>query len=125
MKADTQKRQVIFNFTALFTLIYSTLVSSAFANNTAPAEVELSQERKAQLHHIVKQDCGSCHGMTMKGGLGPALLPENLEGKTVPFLQYTILHGRTSTAMPPWKSLLTEQEALWIAQQLKKGEITQ
>lgn len=125
MKANTQKRQVIFNFTALFTLIYSTLVSSAFANNTAPAEVELSQERKAQLHHIVKQDCGSCHGMTMKGGLGPALLPENLEGKTVPFLQYTILHGRTSTAMPPWKSLLTEQEALWIAQQLKKGEITQ
>ncbi|WP_246028912.1 c-type cytochrome [Litorilituus sediminis] len=85
----------------------------------------LTDERKAQLTHIVKQDCGSCHGMTLKGGLGPALLPENLEGKNELFLQYTILHGRTSTAMPPWKSLLTEQEALWIAEQLKQGAMAE
>lgn len=88
------------------------------------SETELTAERKKQLNHIVKQDCGSCHGMTLKGGLGPALLTENLEGKTVPFLQHTILHGRAGTAMPPWKSLLTEQEALWISQQLKAGKIT-
>jgi len=90
----------------------------------AAAETDLSPERKLQLNHIVKQDCGSCHGMTLKGGLGPALLPEDLKGKPVPFLQHTILYGRTGTAMPPWKTLLTEQEALWISQQLKAGKIT-
>ncbi|TPH18661.1 cytochrome c [Litorilituus lipolyticus] len=98
------------------------LTLPAFANATNTNE-SLTAERKKALTHIVKQDCGSCHGMTLKGGLGPALLPENLEGKTVPFLQYTILHGRTSTAMPPWKSLLTEKEALWIAEQLKEGKV--
>ena len=89
------------------------------------SDADLSVERKNELNHIVKQDCGSCHGMTLKGGLGPALLPENLEGKPVLFLQHTILFGRAGTAMPPWKTLLTEQEALWISQQLKAGKITE
>ena len=91
----------------------------------AASELDLSAERKSQLNHIVKQDCGSCHGMTLKGGLGPALLPENFEEKNVQFLQHTILYGRAGTAMPPWKSLLTAQEALWISQQLKAGKVTE
>ena len=99
------------------------LVTAASSANAVDSKAELSQTRKNQLSHIVKQDCGSCHGMTLKGGLGPALLPENLEGKSVLFLQHTILYGRTGTAMPPWKTLLTEQEALWISQQLKTGNI--
>jgi len=104
-------------------LLSLTLVTTANAANTVESKKELSQIRKDQLSHIVKQDCGSCHGMTLKGGLGPALLPENLEGKPVLFLQHTILYGRKGTAMPPWKTLLTEQEALWISQQLKAGKI--
>ncbi|PHR84639.1 MAG: cytochrome C55X precursor NirC [Colwellia sp.] len=94
-------------------------------NQSYASEEFLSNIRKAQLIHIVKQDCGSCHGMTLKGGLGPALLPENLEGKPILFLQNTILYGRTGTAMPPWKPLLTEQEVLWISQQLKAGKIAE
>ncbi|MCO4798555.1 MAG: cytochrome c [Colwelliaceae bacterium] len=70
---------------------------------------------------MVKQDCGSCHGMTLKGGLGPALLPENVKDKPILFLQNTILYGRPGTAMPPWKTILTEQETLWIAKQLQQG----
>ena len=106
--------------THLFSL---TFVTAAIAENKITSDEVLSQARKEQLSHIVKQDCGSCHGMTLKGGLGPALLPENLEGKSVLFLQHTILYGRTGTAMPPWKPLLTEQEALWISQQLKAGKV--
>lgn len=87
-------------------------------------EAPLSDTRKNELTHIVKQDCGSCHGMTLKGGLGPALLIENLQEKPILFIQNTILYGRAGTAMPPWKTLLTEQEALWIAEQLKQGNIT-
>lgn len=81
----------------------------------------LSHERKEQLIHMVKQDCGSCHGMTLKGGLGPALLPENVKDKPILFLQNTILYGRPGTAMPPWKTILTKQETLWISQQLQQG----
>lgn len=40
------------------------------------------------------------------------------------FLQHTILNGRAGTAMPPWKTLLTKPEALWISQQLKAGKVT-
>jgi cytochrome c55X len=104
-------------------LLSLALLSVANAANAVDGQEELSQTRKTQLNHIVKQDCGSCHGMTLKGGLGPALLPENLEGKPVLFLQHTILYGRKGTAMPPWKTLLTEQEAFWISQQLKAGKI--
>jgi cytochrome c55X len=91
--------------------------------NLVASEVNLTSARKDQLTHIVQQDCGSCHGMTLKGGLGPALLPESLQEKPLLFLQNTILYGRVGTAMPPWKTLLTEQEALWISQQLKAGKI--
>lgn len=81
----------------------------------------LNTQRKIQLIHMVKQDCGSCHGMTLKGGLGPALLPENVKDKPLKFLQNTILYGRPGTAMPPWKNILTEQESLWISKQLQQG----
>lgn len=82
---------------------------------------ELSEQRKKQLVHMVKQDCGSCHGMTLKGGLGPALLPEDVEDKPLLFLQNTILYGRPGTAMPPWKTILTEQEVWWISKGLQQG----
>jgi len=111
----------IFLFTCLLvTCHFSSIAREASSTDTS----ELSAVRKAQLTHIVKQDCGSCHGMTLKGGLGPALLPENIQNKPLLFLQNTILYGRPGTAMPPWKTLLTEQEALWISQQLKAGKIT-
>lgn len=93
-------------------------------NQSYATENSLTKARQEQLTHIVKQDCGSCHGMTLKGGLGPALLVENMQDKPVLFIQNTILYGRAGTAMPPWKSLLTEQEALWIAEQLKQGNIS-
>lgn len=77
--------------------------------------------RQQELLHLLKQDCGSCHGLTLKGGLGPALLPENLTGKPVSFLATTILQGRPGTAMPPWKALLKPEEAEWIADVLVHG----
>jgi len=81
----------------------------------------LSVKRKTQLAHMVKQDCGSCHGMTLKGGLGPPLLPDDVKEKPLLFLQNTILYGRTGTAMPPWKTILTKQEVQWISQGLQEG----
>ena len=82
---------------------------------------DLSATREAELVRLVRQDCGSCHGMTLRGGLGPPLTAAALADKPEPMLAATILHGRPGTAMPPWKPFLTETEADWIAAQLKRG----
>ena len=92
------------------------LLAASAAAADAPAP-----ERRAELLHLVKQDCGSCHGLTMKGGLGPALLPAELAQKDEEQMQFVILHGRRGTAMPPWSRFLSEAEARWIVEQLKKG----
>lgn len=81
----------------------------------------LDASRRSELINLVRQDCGSCHGLTLKGGLGPALLPETLAGKPADSLVATILQGRPGTAMPPWQRFITEAEAEWIVVNLQKG----
>lgn len=85
------------------------------------AASEPAADRRVQLIQLVRQDCGSCHGLTLKGGLGPPLLPATLAEKDRVSLQYTILDGRRGTAMPPWRPFMREDEALWIVDALKKG----
>ena len=87
------------------------------------AEVDVA--RQNELVYFIKHDCGSCHGMTLKGGLGPALLPATLAAKPVEYLVTTIMEGRKNTAMPPWKSMLSQDDATWIAKQVQQGLIPQ
>ena len=90
----------------------------------APADVlaaDLPAARVAELERLVLQDCGSCHGLTLKGGLGPDLRAETLAGTAPESLAAIVLGGVPGTAMPPWHPLLTETEALWIAEYLLKG----
>lgn len=75
--------------------------------------------RQEQLRHMVEQDCGSCHGLTRKGGLGSPLLAENLIDIGDEALAATILDGRPGTPMPPWRGLLSEDDAVWIVHHLK------
>jgi len=77
--------------------------------------------RRAELVNLVRQDCGSCHGLRMKGGLGSSLEPAALAGKDPEQMSYVILHGRRGTPMPPWSAHLSESEARWIVDLLKKG----
>ncbi len=78
----------------------------------------LTEERQAELQHILLQDCGSCHGMTLKGGLGPALTPEALENKPRVYLQQTIREGHPGTPMPPWKSILEPEDIDYLVELL-------
>ena len=70
---------------------------------------------------MVRQDCGSCHGMRLTGGLGPALTPQALEGKPLLSMASTIYGGRPGTPMPGWSAMLTLDEAHWVARQLATG----
>ena len=85
------------------------------------AIAEVDPARQNELLYFIKHDCGSCHGMTLKGGLGPALLPETLAAKPKDYLVATIMEGRQNTAMPPWKSMLSQDDAVWITEQLQNG----
>lgn len=84
---------------------------------------EPSPERQSTLRNMLNHDCGACHGLTLKGGLGPALLPEALAGKPDDFLISTILNGREGTAMPPWQPFMNRDEAAWLVGILRKSEI--
>ncbi|MGZ8158820.1 MAG: c-type cytochrome [Methylobacter sp.] len=83
---------------------------------------EPSPERQNALRNMLNHDCGACHGLTLKGGLGPALLPEALAAKPDDFLISTILNGREGTAMPPWQPFMNRDEAAWLVGILRKSE---
>jgi cytochrome c55X len=88
-----------------------------------PAAAEPSPARQAELRHLLLQDCGSCHGLTLKGGLGPPLLPGTLHDRDIEQLAETVLRGVPGTPMPPWAPELTEAEARWLVGLLKEGAL--
>lgn len=81
----------------------------------------IDERRAAELRHLLVQECGSCHGLTMRGGLGPPLTPEALEDRHDIGLEAIILHGVPGTAMPGWDRFLTEDEAAWLVELLREG----
>ncbi|WP_174874566.1 c-type cytochrome [Vogesella oryzae] len=78
--------------------------------------------RAAELRHLLRQDCGACHGMTLQGGLGSPLTAQALAGKPADSLVATLLDGRPGTPMPPWRPFISEDEARWLIRQLQQGE---
>lgn len=86
------------------------------------AMAEITGTRQAELKNLLEQDCGSCHGMTLKGGLGPALTVNAMKNKPRSVMQATILEGRPGTPMPPWKNILTVEEVVWLLEVLYKGD---
>ncbi len=98
---------------ALFSLSTATLASAQLTDAAQP-----DVARQKELVRLVRQDCGSCHGMTLQGGLGPALLPATLKDKPAEGLVATIYYGRPGTPMPPWKQFVSEAEASWIVDKL-------
>jgi cytochrome c55X len=92
-------------------------VAAAAAEDVeAPADA-----RQRELLRLLKQDCGSCHGMRLTGGLGPALTPDALKDKPAASVAATIIAGRPGTAMPPWRPFVSEAEAQWLASRLREG----
>jgi cytochrome c55X len=97
-------------------LIFGLLVAAGTALAGSPGT-----ERQGALLYLLRQDCGSCHGLTMRGGLGPPLLPLALADKPDGALVEAILDGRPGTPMPPWRFSLTPEEAGWMIRRLKEG----
>lgn len=99
-------------FRTALVLFFFTFSSLSYGDETVSS---------TKLSHLIKHDCGSCHGMTLKGGLGPSLLTDTLRHWNAESLFYVIKEGKPGTAMPAWKTLLSDDEIRWIAAQLKQG----
>lgn len=98
------------------------LLGCCGAASLLPAQADsINGARRSELRHLILHDCGSCHGMRLTGGLGPPLTPEALRDRPEQAIVATVLHGRAGTAMPGWRSILSEADAAWIATVLKQG----
>lgn len=97
------------------------VLAIAWAVTVLAAPDAVAQDAK-RLEQIVAQDCGSCHGLTRKGGLGRPITPQALAHADPETIAGIILDGVPGTAMPPWRPLITEDEALWMANYLKSGK---
>ena len=93
----------------------------ALALVSGPAVAEISSSREGELMTLLLHDCGACHGLTLKGGLGPPLRPAQIAWKSDEALADVILHGVPGTPMPPWDFEIGPDEAVWLAQMLKRG----
>lgn len=99
-----------------FWLIFGPLLASSLVWAS-----DIPDLRRAELLNMLKHDCGSCHGLTLRGGLGPPLLPAVMQNKSADFLAATILYGRPGTPMPPWRPFLSQREAVWMAERIREG----
>ena len=78
-------------------LVLLLAAASAYAQTTGPA---------AQY----QQHCAACHAANRSGGMGPALLPENLERLKKPEALRVIGEGRIGTQMPAFNATLSKDE---------------
>ena len=88
---------------------------------SCPAVADVTSSRQNQLRYMVEQDCGSCHGLTRNGGLGPPLTEKALENRLPEDLFNIIRDGVKGTPMPPWERVLKDEEIRWIVKLLKGG----
>ncbi len=115
-------------FFAVVSLLLTVFSVSALAHDIIIATKNpsaITSERQKELKYMVQQDCGSCHGMRLKGGLGPSLLPERVSVLPKDYLIEAVTHGRKGTPMPPWEPILTDSEIAWIVEQLQSGQLAQ
>ncbi len=64
---------------------------------------------------LYEQHCAACHASSRLGGMGPALLPENLSRLRKGEALKVIAEGRTATQMPGFAAQLGQQEIAAIA----------
>lgn len=88
-------------------LLPALLLASLSVAPAAPAAAQPSDAASAgPAPALYAQHCASCHGATRLGGMGPALLPENLGRLKPAEALATIRDGRAATQMPAFAAKL-------------------
>ena len=75
-------------------IVLAVAAASALATAASVAANDATDpphSRQRELMHMLKQDCGACHGMRLTGGLGPPLTPQALKDKPAASLVATVV----------------------------------
>jgi cytochrome c55X len=83
---------------------------------------DLDENRRAELDHLLRHECGSCHGLRLEGGLGPALTSTRMRKRSTEYLRAAIREGIPGTAMPPWGPLLSDADIDYLVAALQGGQ---
>jgi len=86
---------------------YATCLSFALFVMVAGAQ---AAEANSDATKLYASHCASCHGADRLGGIGPALLPENLARLRKPEAVKTITAGRAATQMPGFSEKLKDAD---------------
>ncbi|MCK7543825.1 nitrite reductase [Marinobacter bryozoorum] len=78
----------------------------------------------ADTETLYQQHCASCHGADRLGGMGPALLPENLSRLKMPQAEEAIRHGRPATQMPAFGDVLDDASVAALAEYIYQPPAT-
>src|SRR5574343_714896 len=87
---------------------WNILIPAGFAVCTLWAMADLA--RAADAPAVFRQHCASCHGDARLGGVGPALLPDNLARLRKVEAEKVIREGRPATQMPAFGGQLSTDE---------------
>ncbi len=87
---------------------WNILIPAGFAACTLLMMAELAQAADAP--GTYKEHCAACHGEARLGGIGPALIPENLARLRKPEAEKVIREGRTASQMMGFGDKLTAEE---------------
>lgn len=85
-----------------------------------PATLQAATDTEA----LYQQHCASCHGADRLGGMGPALLPENLSRLKKPQAEEAIRHGRPATQMPAFGDVLDDASVAALAEYIYQPPAT-
>ena len=72
--------------------------------------VTAAQAQTPEPAALYQQHCAVCHAANRGGGMGPALLPENLERLKRTEALRVIAEGRVGTQMPAFNTTLNKDE---------------
>ena len=95
------------NLTQARTKIISTLL---LASSVMATPLLASESGETGTNTLYLQQCAACHGPDRLGGMGPALLPENLGRLKKAEAEKVIREGRPATQMAGYKDILNDQQ---------------
>ncbi|TYC57460.1 cytochrome C oxidase Cbb3 [Marinobacter sp. BW6] len=78
-----------------------------------PASIQATPSPETEW--LYQQHCASCHGQDRLGGMGPALLPDNLSRLKKPQAEDAISNGRPATQMPAFADVLDKESITALA----------
>ncbi len=82
-------------------------ITNSFAGNNIVSKNDIE---KSDVQKLYQQYCASCHAVSRLGGMGPALLPENLKRLRKNKALKVIENGRAATQMPAFGNVLTASQ---------------